>query len=120
MFRYTGNSDKAPFSYAFTELGRETICSVTAQVSEEYSQQILLNSFRIPKWTIRIAWTLLPTKKSADETQWETIDHLSMLNDGWIPSDGIEFFGRFICSLRENWTNLCHRGEEHFDQCVSY
>ncbi|KAK4119368.1 hypothetical protein N657DRAFT_554230, partial [Parathielavia appendiculata] len=33
--------------------------------------------------------------------------HFSMLPNGWIPDDGVDFFKQFICHLRERWYTEC-------------
>jgi hypothetical protein len=30
-----------------------------------------------------------------------------MMPFGWIPKDGVEFFGQFILYLKERWLKLC-------------
>lgn len=65
-----------------------------------------------------IAWTVGgggEDGRSAEKTE----DHFSMLPDGWIPDDSVEFFQLFIIHLTKKWSDLCNEAEEHLSDRVS-
>ncbi|KZL71446.1 ankyrin repeat protein [Colletotrichum tofieldiae] len=60
-----------------------------------------------------IAWTMTAPKKHNNSSRWKTRDHFSMLPNGWIPDDGIDFFYQFIAELTIRWSKLCNSAEGH-------
>jgi hypothetical protein len=67
----------------------------------------------------RIAWKIIrPTDPSNDP--WRPIVYFSMLPNGWIPHDGIDFFKQFMVYLKERWLELCQQAEGHLTKSVSY
>ncbi|CAJ0543837.1 Ff.00g039510.m01.CDS01 [Fusarium sp. VM40] len=73
-----------------------------------------------------VGWTLDDFKRSSGSTG-KTKDHryYSMLQDSWIPDDGIELFEQFLAPLTTRWLDLCDQFEEHlsrlrFDQLESH
>jgi hypothetical protein len=67
----------------------------------------------------KIAWKIAqPTDSNNDA--WRSIAYFSMLPYGWIPSDGMEFFGQFILHLRQKWLKLYHEAEKSLSKRVSH
>jgi tRNA splicing endonuclease len=67
----------------------------------------------------RIAWKMIrPT--NPNKHAWRPIVYFSVLPYGWIPSDGIDFFGQFILYLRDKWLEVCDKAEEHLSATVSH
>jgi hypothetical protein len=66
-----------------------------------------------------ISWTMMPLAISESEPRWKSIDHFSMLPYGWIPDDGVDFFGQFIRNLGGRWLSLCDSADEHLSRRVS-
>ncbi|KAG5664912.1 hypothetical protein KAF25_008646 [Fusarium avenaceum] len=62
-----------------------------------------------------IAWTTHNNIEGGGFAQ-KTKDHFSMLPDGWIPENGIEFFQQLIVHLTARWSDLCNSAEEHLSE----
>lgn len=75
--------------------------------------------FNMPRWpSTCIAWTIL-SPSNPQIRPWQSVDYYSMLSNGWIPDDGIDFFQQIILHLEERWLNVCDVADEHLKQSVS-
>lgn len=68
---------------------------------------------------LAITWTMVPLRSSHRTSGWISVDHFSMLQNGWIPKDNVEFVTHFVSSLNEKWFHLCDRADEHLARRVS-
>lgn len=66
-----------------------------------------------------IAWTMMPLTTSESGPRWKSIYHFSMLPYGWIPGNGVDFFGQFVRNLGGRWLKLCDSADEHLSRRVS-
>ncbi|PCH05679.1 Hypothetical protein PENO1_021120 [Penicillium occitanis (nom. inval.)] len=59
--------------------------------------------FNMPRWpSTCIAWTIL-SPSNPHIRPWQSVDYYSMLPNGWIPDDGIDFFQQIVLHLEERW-----------------
>jgi hypothetical protein len=77
--------------------------------------------FKVPDWGhCRITWTTISAEwDTNNESGRISMDHFSMLSNGWIPEDGLDFFAQFLDNLRERWLKVCNLAEQHLTDCVS-
>jgi hypothetical protein len=67
-----------------------------------------------------IGWTLDDLEKSSGSTgKTKDYQYYSMLQDSWIPDDGIELFQQFLVHLTRRWLDLYDQFEEHLSRLVS-
>uniref|UniRef100_A0A093V638 Serine/threonine-protein phosphatase 6 regulatory ankyrin repeat subunit B n=1 Tax=Talaromyces marneffei PM1 TaxID=1077442 RepID=A0A093V638_TALMA len=72
--------------------------------------------FNVPEWPlIRIAWTII-SPSNPQSRPWQSVDHHSMLPNGWIPDDGFDFFQQFILHLEERWISVCDAADKHLKE----
>ncbi|KAF5611242.1 ankyrin repeat-containing protein, partial [Fusarium sp. NRRL 25303] len=62
-----------------------------------------------------IAWTIGDIVEDLGFGQ-KTKYHISMLPDGWIPQNGIDFFQQLILHLTARWSELCTGAEDHLSE----
>ncbi|KAF4452082.1 putative ankyrin 2,3/unc44 [Fusarium austroafricanum] len=87
-----------------TTTGSETCIVVFTRIPDLVKTP---NGFLDDKWKdLAIAWTLSDLEGS-EISPWQTKVHLSMLQIGWIPDDGLDFFQQFIIHLTESWSLVC-------------
>lgn len=67
----------------------------------------------------QIVWTTADFDPHTISTQ-KTKDHFSMLPNGWIPDNGLDFFTQLVVYLTEKWLNVCKEGEEHLSERVRF
>ncbi|KIL88327.1 hypothetical protein FAVG1_08406 [Fusarium avenaceum] len=67
-----------------------------------------------------VGWTLDDFERSSGSTG-KAKDHryYSMLQDSWIPDNGIELFQLFLAHLARRWLDLCDQFEEHLSRLRS-
>ncbi|KAJ4129487.1 hypothetical protein NW765_016360 [Fusarium oxysporum] len=64
-----------------------------------------------------VGWTLDDLEKSSGSPQkTKDYQYYSMLQDGWIPDDGIELFQQFLVHLTRRWLDLCDQFEDHLSR----
>ncbi|KAK4233010.1 hypothetical protein C8A03DRAFT_19825 [Achaetomium macrosporum] len=102
-----------------TSLPKETdghSIDVSFSLSIPVEQYPTSKHFSIPDGRkCRIAWKIIRPTHSRNDP-WRPIVYFSMLPNGWIPHDGIDFFKQFIVYLKERWLELCRQAEEHLTQ----
>lgn len=64
------------------------------------------------------AWTII-CPPDPHIRPWRSVDHYSMLPNGWIPDDGNDFFQQIILHLEERWIRVCDTADEHLKISVS-
>jgi hypothetical protein len=67
-----------------------------------------------PTWRdiVMIAWvvTKQPYTSSRRTQGWKSVTFFSSLPNGWIPDDGVDFFGQLLDHLRTKWVESCEEG----------
>lgn len=67
-----------------------------------------------------VGWTSDDLEKSSGSPQkTKDYQYYSMLQDGWIPDDGIELFQQFLVHLTRRWLDLCDQFEHYLSGLVS-
>lgn len=75
--------------------------------------------FAMPGWhPCLMAWTIIAPSNPRTRP-WQSVDHYSMLPNGWIPDDGIDMFQQIILYLQERWISVCDAADEHLKRSVS-
>ncbi|EKJ75846.1 hypothetical protein FPSE_04026 [Fusarium pseudograminearum CS3096] len=104
-----GGSRRVESASVFTEQNR--LSAVAIAVWVPHSRMFTEDS---GWYECGIAWTIGGTGDG--ELNQKTIDHYSMIPDGWIPEDGIRFFERLIVYLTTSWSALCTGAEDHMSE----
>ncbi|KUL83782.1 hypothetical protein ZTR_06613 [Talaromyces verruculosus] len=72
--------------------------------------------FNMPRWPWTcIAWTIL-SPSNPHIRPWQSVDYYSMLPNGWIPDDGIDFFQQIVLHLEERWISVCDTADGHLKE----
>jgi hypothetical protein len=67
-----------------------------------------------------VAWTMVDLGEDSGSARKTKDDrYFSMLQDGWIPDDGIELFQQFLAHLTARWSELCSQFEDYLSRLVS-
>jgi hypothetical protein len=67
-----------------------------------------------------VGWTLDNFERSSGSTgKTKNHQYYSMLQDSWIPDDGIELFQQFLAHLTRRWLDMCDQFEDHLSHLVS-
>lgn len=67
-----------------------------------------------------VGWTLDDFERSSGSTgKAKYHQYYSMLQNSWIPDDGIELFQQFLVHLTRKWLDMCDQFEEYLSRLVS-
>ncbi|KAJ2986733.1 hypothetical protein NUW58_g4888 [Xylaria curta] len=81
-----------------------------------YEQHPSSKHFSMPEGVkCRIAWKIIRPTDPNNEP-WRPIAYFSMLPNGWIPNDGLDFFKQFLFHLCGIWLELCQQADKHLTE----
>lgn len=60
-----------------------------------------------------IAWSMAARTAGGQSSDWVTKDHFSMLPNGWIPHDSLDFFQQFVTHLTKEWSDMAEEAKGH-------